>query len=255
MMDVYQELSGKHALVTGATRGFGRAIAVRLADEGVAVVVNYRRSKSDAQAVVDEIEKRGGRAIAIRGDVGDEESLDRMFEAIQGELGRLDILVANAAFGVPGPVLEATAKHWDVTMAASARSLLDLAKRALPLMPAGWGRIISITSEGAQRALPGYGIVGAAKGALEALTRTLAVELAPRGILVNGVMAGLSDTKSFRAVPGAEEALREAKARTPVGRIVEPEDVAKVVAFLASDQASMICGQFIVVDGGRSVAG
>ncbi len=252
---MYPELKGKNALVTGATRGFGRAIATRLAAEGANVVINYRRSKSEAQEVVDLIRADGGQALALRADVGKDESLDDMFQRIQDELGHLDILVANAAFGVPGPIMEATARHWDVTMAASARSLLSLSQRAVPLMQDGWGRIISLTSEGAQKVLPGYGVVGAAKGALEALTRTLAVELAPRGILVNGILAGLADTKSFRAIPGAESALAAAEQRSPIGRIVAPEDVANVAAFLSSDQAAMICGQFLVVDGGISVLG
>lgn len=252
---MYPELNGKHALVTGATRGFGRAIAVRLASEGVRVVVNYRRSKSEAQEVVEVIREAGGWAIALRGDVGNDESLDRLFREIEEALGGVDILVANAAFGVPGPILDATVRHWDVTMAASARSLLSLSQRAVPLMQDRWGRIISITSEGAQKVLPGYGVVGAAKGALEALTRSLSVDLAPKGIIVNGIMAGLADTKSFRAIPGAEEALIEARSRTPTGRVVQPEDVASVAAFLASNEASMICGQFLVVDGGRAVVG
>lgn len=249
------DLSGKHALVTGATRGFGRAIAMRLARDGATVIVNYRRSKSEAGEVVDAIRAANGKALAMRADVGKDEALDLLFEQIRSEFGALDILVANAAFGVPGPILEATQRHWDVTMSASARSLLSLTQRAVPLMYGREGRIISITSEGAQKVLPGYGVVGAAKGALEALTRSLAVELAPKGIRVNGIMAGLADTKSFRAIPGADEAIREAEARTPVGRTVLPEDVANTAAFLVSNQASMICGQFIVVDGGRSIVG
>lgn len=252
---MYPELQGKYALVTGGTRGFGRAIALRLAKEGAIVVVNYRRSKSEAQNVVREIEQLGGRGKALRADVGKEDNLDALFETIAGEFGRLDIVVANAAFGVPGALLDATPRHWEVTMSASARSLLDLSKRAVPLMGDGWGRIVSITSEGAQRVLPGYGIVGAAKGALEALTRSLAVELAPRGINVNGVMAGLADTKSFRAIPGSERAIEDAELRTPAGRTVRPDDVANVVAFLSSNEAAMICGHFVTVDGGRGIAG
>src|SRR5262245_8793035 len=250
---MYPELSGKTALVTGAARGFGRAIALRLAREGARVGVNYRRSRSDAAGVVAEIEAVGGQALALKGDVGSDESLDRMFEDLVASLGSLDILVANAAFGVPGRLLAATPRHWQATLDASARSLLSLAQRSVPLMSGGWGRVISISSEGGQKVIPGYGVVGVAKSALEAVTRALAVELAPRGIVVNGVMPGLADTRSFRAIPGADEALAEARARTPSGRVVVPEDVANVVAFLASDQASMICGQFIVVDGGRMV--
>jgi enoyl-[acyl-carrier protein] reductase III len=250
---MYPELKGKHALVTGAARGFGRAIALRLAGEGAKIIVNYRRSKTDAWSVVDEIKSAGGEAIAVRADVGKEESLDRMFEIIRSEWGRLDIVVANAAFGVPGKLMEANSRHWEVTMAASARSLQDLAKRAVPLMTGGYGRIISITSDGGRRVIPGYGIVGPAKAALESLTRGLAYELAPKGIVVNGILAGLADTRSARSIPGSEEVIAHARHRTPMGRLIQPEDVANVVAFLASDQAAMICGQFVVVDGGRNI--
>ncbi len=252
---MYPELKGKSALVTGAARGFGRAIAIRLAQEGAEVVVNYRRSMTDAQKVVDEITSAGGAAIALRADIGNEESLDKMFESIKHELKHLDIVVANAAFGVPGNLMTTTSRYWDVTLASSARSLLNLAQKAVPLMQNNWGRIISITSDGGQRVIPGYGVVGPAKAALESLTRGLAYELAGRGIVVNGVLAGLADTKSSRSIPGADKVIEHAKFHTPAGRIVEPEDVARVVAFLASDEAKMICGQFIVVDGGRNIMG
>jgi enoyl-[acyl-carrier protein] reductase III len=250
---MYPELNGKHALVTGAARGFGRAIAMRLAAEGATVVVNYRRSKTDANNVVGEIEAAGGKAIALRGDMGNEESLDRLFEEIAEQLGRLDILVANAAFGIPGPLMNSTSKHWDVTMSSSARSLLDLTKRAVPLMTSDHKRIVSITSSGGHRVLARYGLMGIAKGALESLTRSLAVELAPQGILVNGVLAGVADTKSLRSIPGVEDLLDSAEKHTPVGRLVLPEDVADAVTFLVSDQARMICGHFVVVDGGYEV--
>ena len=220
---MYPELAGKHALVTGAARGFGRAIALRLAREGVRVVVNYRRSMTDAQNVVDEIKAAGGHAVALRADVGKEASLDKMFAAIASEFGELDILVANAAFGVPGTLLGTTAKHWEITMSSSAKSLLDMTQRALPLMKNNWGRIISITSDGGQKVIPGYGIVGPAKGALESITRGLAYELAGRNIVVNGVLAGLADTKSARSIPGSDEVIAHAQYHTPRGRIVQPE--------------------------------
>lgn len=251
---MYPELRGKCVLVTGATRGFGAAIAKRLATEGCQVVVNFRRSMTDAHSVVNEIKAAGGQAIAVRADIGKEDSLDKLFETVKSEYGRLDVVVANAAFGVPGSMIDATTKHWDVTMASSARSLLDMARRAVPLMN-GWGRIISITSDGGQRVIPGYGLVGPAKAALESITRSLAYELAPKGIIVNGILAGLADTKSSRSIPGAEKVLGHAAFHTPMGRIVEPEDVARVVAYLASDEAVMICGQFITVDGGRNIMG
>lgn len=252
---MYPEIAGKNALVTGAARGFGRAIAVRLAAEGARVVVNYRRSMSDAAAVVDEIQQAGGEAVAIRGDVGKEQSLDKMFRAIEEQLGALDIVVANAAFGVPGNLLEATTHHWEVTMSASAWSLIAMTQRALPLMKSGWGRVISITSDGGQKVIPGYGVVGPAKGALESITRGLAYELARRGVLVNGILAGLADTKSSRSIPGANDVIQHASRHTPRGRIVTGDDIARVVAFLCSNEAEMICGQFITVDGGRNILG
>ncbi len=251
---MYPELKDKVTLVTGATRGFGRAIAFRLAAEGAAVIVNFRRSMTEAAEVVAEIKKNGGRAVAIRADIGREESLDKLFAEIKERFGRLDIVIANAAFGVPGKLMESNAKYWDVTLAASARSLLDMAQRALPLMN-GWGRIVSITSDGGQRVIPGYGVVGPAKAALESLTRGLAVELAPQGVIVNGVLAGLADTKSARSIPGAVAVMDHARYHTPLGRIVEGDDIARVVAFLCSNEASMICGQFLVVDGGRNIVG
>ena len=249
---MYSELAGKLALVTGAARGFGKAIALRLASEGVQVIVNYRRSMSDAQTVVDAIETNGGRARAIRADVGKEPALDRMFDQIKAEFGKLDIVIANAAFGVPGNIMDATSRHWDVTMSACARSLMDLTQRAVPLMKDG-GKIISITSDGGQKVIPGYGLVGPAKAALESLTRGLAVELAARGVILNGILAGLADTWSSRSIPGSHDVIDHAKYHTPMGRIVEPEDVAAVVTWLCSDQASMICGQFVTVDGGRNI--
>jgi len=252
---MYPELAGKHAVVTGATRGFGKAIALNLARQGVKVIVNYRRSMTEAAAVVDEIESLGGKAIALRADVGKLPSLERLFDRIKKEWGHLDIVVANAAFGVPGNLMEATPKYWEITMAASARSLLDLAKLAVPLMNNNYGRIISITSDGGQKVIPGYGIVGAAKAALESVTRGLAYELGPKGIVVNGVLAGLADTKSARSIPGGVKVMEHARFHTPLGRIVKPDDIAKVVAFLASEQADMICGHFVTVDGGRNIVG
>lgn len=250
---MYPELKGKIALVTGAARGFGKAAALRFAQEEAIVIVNYRRSISDAQSVVDEIAVNGGKAVSLRGDVGNDESLDKMFEIIKSEFGALDILVANAAFGITGNMMQATKRYWDLTMSSSAWSLIALAQRAVPLMQNGWGRIISITSEGGSKVLESYGIMGAAKGALESITRALAVELAPKGILVNGVMAGAADTKSLRTLPCAERLLQKAKEHTPVGRILQPDDVADVILFLASNQARMICGQFITVDGGFGI--
>ena len=218
------------------------------------MIGNYRRSKSDAQAVADEINNQGGvRALALRGDVGSEESLHKLFEAIKDEFPCLDIVIANAAFGVPGELMTSTVRHFEVTMSASARSLLHLAQHAVPLMNKGWGRIVSITSEGGQKVLQGYGVVGPAKAALESITRYLAVELAEKGIVVNGVMAGPCFTRSFEAIPGAKERVERTVCRAPMKRLIEEEDVANTVAWLCSNEAKMIVGQFIFVDGGCSI--
>lgn len=251
---MYNELKDKIALVTGATRGFGKAIAKRLAKEGCLVIVNYRRSKTEADQVVQEITEAGGKAICYRADMGQEEKIQAMFDFIKSEYGRLDILIPNASFGIPGSVMAATTRYWDITMTATARSLLTLTQLSVPLMN-GWGRIVTVTSYGGQRVLEGYGVVGPAKAAVEGLTRSLAVELAPKGILVNGIMPGLCDTKSFQAIGEASAILAREESRTPAGRLVLPEEGANVVAFLCSDQASMICGQFIIIDGARFIVG
>jgi len=251
---MYPEIKDKVALVTGGSRGFGREICKRLASEGARVIVNFRRSMTEADETVKQIRDAGGEAVKMRADVGKEESLDKMFDQIKEEFGRLDIVVANAAFGVPGELMDAKTRYWDLTMASSARSLLDLSQRAVPLMN-GWGRVVSITSDGGQKVIPGYGLVGPAKAALESITRGLAYELAGKGILVNGVLAGLADTKSARSIPGAKDVMEHARFHAPKGRLVDGEDIANVVAFLCSNEAEMICGQFLVVDGGRNIVG
>ena len=251
---MYPELNEKVALITGASRGFGRAIALRFAKEGMKVVLNYRRSMGECDAVLSEIKALGGEGIAVRADVGDETKIEAMFSTIRETYGRLDVLIANASFGIPGYLMDAKSKYWDVTMNSTAKSLLLMSQQAVPLMKEG-GRIISVTSYGGQLVLEGYGIVGVAKGAVEALTRALAVELAPQNIIVNGVMPGLADTKSFRAIPGADAALARAASETPTGRVVTPDEVADVVTYLASNQSQMIVGQFVVVDGGKFIVG
>ncbi|MBT5855863.1 SDR family oxidoreductase [bacterium] len=249
---MYSELQGKVALITGASRGFGAAIAHRLAKEGCTIILNYRRSRAEAESIMESIHAAGGKALAIKADVGDEDKIDAMFEFIEDEFGRCDILVPNASFGVPGQTITASSKHWDATFNSTAKSVMLLSQRAVPLMK-DWGRIVTVTSYGGQRVLEQYGIVGPAKAAVESLTRSLAVELAPHNILVNGIMPGVCDTKSFNAIPNAETVLVTAKEKTPVGRLVTPEDAADVVAFLCSDQSRMICGQFITIDGGAFI--
>ena len=252
-----QPFSEKIVLVTGSGRGIGRTIALHFARLGADLVINFFRNRSPAEETAAEIRAAGRRALVVRADVGTEEGLDRLFEATGQAYGGLDILISNAASGYNRPVMEQRLKGWDWTMNINARSLLFGAQRAVPLMnQRGGGAIVSISSPGATRVLPDYVVVGASKAALEAVTRYLAVELAPWKIAVNSVSPGvvLTDAlRHFAAVREEEHLLDQAAERTPAGRLVTPEDVAEVVAFLCSPAAEMIRGQTILVDGGYTL--
>jgi enoyl-[acyl-carrier protein] reductase III len=248
-------LEGRVALITGASRGIGRAIALELARRGADIVVNFLRKRSAAEAVVAEIEALGRHAIAVKANVGQAAEIDALFERLVAEFGRCDILVGNAATGVIRPITQLEDKHWDWTLDINARSILRCARHAAPLMEAhGWGRIVGITSFGSTRVFADYGVIGVSKAAIEALIRYLAVDLAPKGIVANAVSPGVVDTDALKYFPiDLERTLREGAQRTPAGRLAMPEDIAKVVAFLCSDDSAMIVGQTIVVDGGWSI--
>jgi len=174
---------------------------------------------------------------------------------VRAEFGKCDILVGNVASGVVRPITEVEDKHWDWTLDINARSILRCAQQAVPLMEArGWGRIIGITSFGSTRVFSEYGVIGVSKAAIEALIRYLAVELAPKGVVVNAVSPGIVATDALQYFPiDVRRTLTAAAERTPARRVTTPEDVARVVAFLCSDDAAMIVGQTIVVDGGWSI--
>ncbi|NDJ86997.1 MAG: enoyl-[acyl-carrier-protein] reductase FabL [Chloroflexi bacterium] len=246
---------GKLALVTGSGRGIGKAIALRLAQEGADIVVNFFRNRAPAEETAAEIRQLGRNATIIKANVGDVVALEAMFAEIQNRFGGLDILVNNAASGYNRPVLEQRAKGWDWTMNINARAALFAAQYATPMMAQrGGGTIVNMSSIGANRVLPEYVIVGASKAALEAVTRYLAVELAPHNIVVNAVSAGAVETDALKHFPQMREVIEERldamAAATPVGRNVTVEDIAGVVAFLCSSDAAMIRGQVIVIDGG-----
>jgi enoyl-[acyl-carrier protein] reductase III len=248
------DLHGKVALITGGSRGIGRAIALRLAENGVDVVINYVRHRRDAEETVAAIEEKGGHCLAIKANVAEEKDIAMMFEAIGGKYERLDILVSNAASGVLKPVLELTNRHWNWAMDINARALLNLTQHAVKMMSPG-GRIMAVSSLGAVRAVPNYTVVGASKAALESLVRHLAVELGPRGILVNTISAGVVDTDALKKFPNRNEIIDLSLKRTPLGRLTTPEDVANLALFLCTDLSSMIHGQTVVVDGGYAIQG
>lgn len=246
-----RDLEGKSALVTGGSRGIGKAIALSLADRGANVVIAFLRKAGAARETCTEIEDRGVKAVAIRCNVGNEEQLDALFDQVDETFGSLDVFVSNAATGVIRPVRELDAHAWQWTMDANARALLLGARCSIPLMPVG-GTIVALSSLGSNRVLPGYSVVGASKAAIECLVRYLAVELGPR-IRVNCISPGVVDTDALRHFPMREEMLRTAGEKTPLGRLVEPDDVASLVTFLTSEDARMITGQTVVVDGGASL--
>ena len=246
-------LKGKVTLVTGSGRGIGRAIALKLASQGSDIIVNFFRRREAAEKTAKDIEALGVKALVIRANVGDPAKLDEMFDTIATKFGHLDILINNAASGVGRSVLDVDIKAWDWTMNINARAFLLCAQRAAKLMEGRGGKMVSITSLGSSFVLPTYAVVGISKAALEALTRYLAIELAPKGICVNAVAASAVETEALKFYI-REGLMKDIRQATPAGRMVIPEDVANVVAFLCSEEAFMIRGQTIIVDGGTSVA-
>lgn len=249
-------LFGKIALVTGSGRGIGRGIAIHLAVLGADVVVNYFRNPDPAKETHAAILSMGRRSLLIKANIGDLDELNHLFDEISEKFNGLDIFIHNAASGYNRSFMEQRPKGWDWTLNINARSLLFASQRAAALMEKrSGGHIVSISSPGANRVLPDYVVVGASKAAIESLTRYLAVELAPRNIIVNAVSPGVVETDALRHFSSLADKnlLQKAIETTPAGRLVTPEDIAGVVAFLCSPAASMIRGQVIVVDGGYTL--
>jgi len=249
-----ESLAGKKALVTGGSRGIGRAIALKLASAGCDVAIAYHNSHEEAEAVCRAVREFGRHAHAIQADVSDPESMGEAFTSLREHFARVDIVISNAAIGVLRPALELTLKHWRRCLETNALALNLLAQHAVPLMPEG-GRIIAISSLGASRAIPQYAFIGASKAALESLARSLAQELGPRGIRVNVVSAGVVDTDALKFFPNREQLLSEYARRTPAGPTLTPENVADAVYLLCQPEAAMITGHTLVVDGGYCISG
>jgi enoyl-[acyl-carrier protein] reductase III len=247
-------LAGKVALVTGASRGIGRAIAHKLAAAGCDIAANYYNSEAEAEALCAELRGMGRRAYAIQASVGIPDSVAELFVEFSRHFDHLDIVVSNAASGVLKPALEMTLKHWRWCLETNALALNLLAQQAVPRMAPG-GSIIAMSSLGAERAMPDYGFIGASKAALESLVRTLAQELGPRQIRVNAVSAGVVDTDALRYFPNREELLANFARRTPAGPVLTPQDVAGAVYLLCLPEAAMITGHTLVVDGGFGISG
>ncbi len=248
------DFSNKIALITGSGRGIGKATALHFARLGADIVVNYLRKQSAAEETAHEIAALGRRVLVVKADVGDPDDLNRLFDTVEAHFGGLDFLINNAASGYIRPIVEQKVKGWDWTMNINARAALFAAQRAAPLMQRrGGGAIVNVSSIGSLRALPDYVVVGASKGALEAVTRYCAVEFSPMNIVVNCVAPGIIKTDALQFFKDSDLMLKLALQRTPAGRLVEPQDVAEVIAFLCSPSARMIRGQVITIDGGWSI--
>lgn len=271
-------LTGTVALVTGASRGIGRACAETLAVQGAAVVVNFLNSPDAASDVASGIIERGGRAIAVRADVSDRDDVVAMMDVIGEQFGRLDVIVSNAAAGGFRPLMQATPASFDSIVRMNAAPLIWLVQAGVPLMgldATGGGlagltssarqthtsgsagtqkKVIAISSHGSFRGIANYGAIGASKAALESLVRHFALELGRDGVTFNAVMPGIVETDAIRTLPGAAGMLESVKDQILIrNRMLQPQDVADTVAFLAGPRSDLIQGQVIVVDGGISI--
>jgi len=244
------KLSGKVAVVTGASKGIGAAIAEQLAKDGASVIVNYSSSAAGAEAVVAKIKAAGGKAKAVRADVSKPAEAKQLIDATVSEFGRIDILVNNAGVYEFVPLHEITEKHFDRLFNVNVRGLLFATQAAAAAIGEQGGSIINISSMASQAPPPGGSVYSATKGAVDVITQGLAAELGPRKIRVNAVSPGPVETEGTHSMAEWEQFKTYMLPRTPLGRIGQPGDIATVVSFIASQDAGWITGQIIPAAGG-----
>jgi 3-oxoacyl-[acyl-carrier protein] reductase len=246
-----KKLSGKVAVVTGASKGIGASIAEHLAAEGASVVVNYASSKSGADQVVDRIAKRGGTALAVQANVAKQADIERLFAETKKAFGRFDILVNNAGVYEFTPLENITEEHYRKHFDLNVHGLLFATQAAAKLFGSAGGSIINTSSIVSMIGLANSAVYSATKGAVDAITRVLASELGPRKIRVNAINPGMVETEGARAAGVIESDMRkQIEAQTPLGRIGHPRDIAQLAVFLASDDSSWITGQTFLISGG-----
>jgi 3-oxoacyl-[acyl-carrier protein] reductase len=246
-----QKLAGKVAVVTGASKGIGAAIALHLAAEGAAVVVNYSASKEGADREVKEITGNGGRAIAVQANVAKQADIQRLFAETKIAFGRLDILVNNAGIYEFLPIEQVTPEHFHRLFDVNVLGLLLTAQEAVKHLGPGGGSIINISSVVATAAPPTTSVYSATKAAVDAVTRSLAQELGPRKIRVNSINPGMVETEGVHTAGLANSDFqRQYEAQTPLGRIGKPKDIGPAAVFLASDDSGWITGQALHIAGG-----
>ena len=245
-------LSGRRALVTGASRGIGRAVALRLAAEGASVALNYRAGREEAEAVAAEIAASGGSAAVVQGDVAAAEEAEALVGAAAEAMGGLDILVNNAGLTRDNLLMRLSEDDWDAALNTNLKGAFLCAKAAIrPMLRQRFGRIVNMSSVVALTGNPGQANYAAAKAGLIGFTRTVAREVASRGVTVNALAPGFIETQMIESIP--DDLRARILERIPLGRFGAPEDVAGCVAFLCGDDGAYITGQTISIDGGLSL--
>lgn len=251
MEDLFS-LAGKTFLVTGGTRGIGRAISLRFARAGAAVIANYVRDAAAADQLEADAEAEGLKLETCRADLTSPKGLDRIRERISEGPMVIDGLVHCAATGVHKPIMDCTERHFQWTFSLNAFAFLEVFKLLAPHFDAG-STVVALSSMGAVFAVPNYALIGASKGALESLARSMAAEYAGRNLRINIIRPGSVMTDVWKIIPEGEKRLQETRRRTPLGRLVTADEVAHVAQFLCSPASAGIVGQTIVIDGGKSI--
>ena len=247
-------LLNKSVLITGGSRGIGKASALKLADNGCDVAIGYFNSSDEADLIVEEIKAMGRKSFAVQVNVSDRKSIAEMVGIYKHHFDKLDIFVSNAASGVLKPSMEMNVKHWRWCMETNALALNEITRQMQSIMPNG-SRIVAMSSLGASRAIPNYGFIGASKAALEAIVRQLSLELAPQEISVNTISAGVVDTDALKHFPNREHLLEDYRKHSLSADDLNQQDVADVLYLLCLPEAKMIKGQTIYVDAGYSIVG
>lgn len=248
------KFQGKVVLITGASRGIGRETALLFGREGARVVINYKKNQEAAEEVAAQVRAAGGEALLAQADIEDQTQIEAMFATIREAYGRVDVLVANAAATAFKPLTAIKDYHLEKTFKLTVHGFLFLTQHAAAMMPEG-GRVIAVSGWDSFRFMQGHGVLGAAKAAMEAMVRYLAVELGPRGINVTGICPGPIETDSFKIYAKSEWEYYERTwlPYTPSRRFGQPGEIAEIIGFLASPASSWITGQTIVADGGLSL--
>ena len=245
------KLQGKVAVVTGASKGIGAAIATSLAAEGAAVVVNYASSKEGADRVVKEITSKGGKAIAVQGSVAKATDVQRLFAETKKAFGKVDVLVNNAGVYEFSPIEDVTEEHYNRIFNTNVLGLLLATKEALKYLNGDGGSIINIGSAVTELTPPTSAVYTGTKGAVDAITRTLAKELGPKKIRVNSINPGMVETEGVHAAGFiGSDFQKQFEAQTPLGRIGQPGDISSIATFLASSDSAWLTGELLVASGG-----